>query len=180
MKVSMLITKIVAALVLAMSVSVVGAEEDNPIAKLGFLVGDWEGPGISYAQDGSISEYHDTEYVRFDLDKKLLLINAKGVVDDNVTYQLHTVITFDVEAGHYWYTPYAGNSKASNFKCELLDQRFICLTQTKDFRLTFQRDQQKRWNEFGERLIDGEWTKTFETLLTPRKNGCEKNCIETD
>ena len=58
------------------------SEEKNAISALGFLVGNWEGPGISYAADGNQTRYDDTEFVRFDLDQKLLLINAAGRRDD--------------------------------------------------------------------------------------------------
>ena len=82
--------------------------QDSPIAQLDFLVGNWAGPGVSFASDGSESHYHDTEYVRFDLDHSLLLINARGETQAGVTsYQLHTVINYDKDAGHYWYTPYS-------------------------------------------------------------------------
>ena len=142
---------------------------DTPIAKLDFLTGNWAGPGVSYASDGSQSTYHDTEYVRFDLDASLLLINARGKKPNGDTiYQLHTVINYDEAAGHYWYTPYSDKGrKASSFSCELVDKQFICLTEDKSFRLTFQRLEDGTWNEFGERLKDGKWNKTFETILSP-------------
>lgn len=142
---------------------------DNPIAKLDFLVGNWAGPGVSYASDGTESSYHDTEYVRFDLDASLLLINARGEKPSGDTiYQLHTVINYDEAAGHYWYTPYSDRGrKASSFSCELVDKQFLCLSEDKSFRLIFQRLEDGKWNEFGERLKDGKWSKTFETILSP-------------
>ena len=143
--------------------------QDNPVAKLDFLVGNWAGPGVSFASDGSESHYHDTEYVRFDLDHSLLLINARGETQAGVTsYQLHTVINYDKDAGHYWYTPYSDKDrKASSFSCDLIEQQFLCLSQDKSYRLTFQRLEDGKWNEFGERLSDGKWRKTFETILSP-------------
>lgn len=143
--------------------------QDNPVAKLDFLVGNWAGPGVSFASDGSESHYHDTEYVRFDLDHSLLLINARGETQAGViSYQLHTVINYDKAAGHYWYTPYSDKDrKASSFSCDLIKQQFLCLSQDKSYRLTFQRLEDGKWNEFGERLSDGKWRKTFETILSP-------------
>lgn len=143
--------------------------QNNPIAKLDFLVGNWAGPGISFASDGTESHYHDTEYVRFDLDQSLLLINARGETQAGVpSYQLHTVINYDKDAGHYWYTPYSDKGrKASSFSCNLVEQKFLCLSGDKSYRLTFQRLEDGKWNEFGERLNDGKWRKTFETILSP-------------
>jgi len=146
-------------------------EAKTAIAKLGFLVGDWAGPGISYAADGAPTDYHDTENVRFDLDKSLLLINAKGTRPDGTTsYQLHTVIYYDVDRGHYVYTPYAGRPPRS-FTCQLDEpKKLLCLNAGEDYRLTFQRLPDGRWNEFGERREEQQgqsiWSKSFETILT--------------
>ena len=148
-------------------------DNDNDVKtameRLDFLVGNWGGEGLSFADDGGSSAYYDTEHVRFDLDNKLLLINAKGERDGEVTYQLHTVIYYDMEAGHYVYTPYAGGRKARSLTCELKTQKFICLDEREVFRLTFQRLPDGRWNEFGERLTYDVWRKTFETKLTELK-----------
>ena len=141
-------------------------DQQSQVAKLDFLVGHWGGTGTSYSSDGSISTYYDTEHVRFDLDKKLLLINARGEKDGKLTYQLHTVIYFDPTAGHFWYTPYTGE-RARRFSCELISKQFICLNKEQNFRLTFQRLADDKWNEFGERLKDDKWVKTFETILSP-------------
>lgn len=144
------------------------SEEKNAISALGFLVGNWEGPGISYAADGSQTGYHDTEFVRFDLDQKLLLINAAGKRDDGtISYQLHTVIYYDAAAGHYVYTPYAGRTPRS-FHCQLDETpKLLCLNADQNYRLTFQRLSNGAWNEFGERLEGDLWSKSFETILHP-------------
>ncbi len=141
--------------------------QKSEVAKLSFLVGKWSGPGTSYAEDGSTSTYHDVEHVRFDLDQNLLLINAHGEKDGEKTYQLHTVIYYDPVAKHYWYTPYTGK-RARRFACELATQKFLCLNEDKNFRLTFQRLNDGTWNEFGERLKQGNWSKTFETRLSAK------------
>ncbi len=141
-------------------------DTDNPIAKLAFLLGSWEGPGITYLENGTTQEYVDTEYLRFDLDKRLLLIDAKGRKDGEPYYQLHTVVYFDDKAGHYVYTPFSG-SAPSSFTCDLSNQQFICLNTKQDYRLTFQRLDDGRWNEFGEKRKGQEWVKRFETVLRP-------------
>ncbi len=147
------------------------SEQQTQISKLDFLLGNWAGGGISYANDGTQTPYFDTEYVRFDLDQNLLLINAKGERGGATTYQLHTVIYYDVDAKHYWYTPFSAQG-SRRFACTLKTQQsgrpqFICFNEAKDYRLTFQRMQDGKWNEFGERLKDGEWRKNFETILSP-------------
>lgn len=140
----------------------------HTIKDLEFLVGDWVGPGVSYNDKGEVSEYYDTEFVRFDLDENLLLINARGEQDGRTTYQLHTVIYFDQERGQYVYTPYRGERAPRPFFCDLEAQKLICLTEAKTYRLVFQRLDDGRWNEYGEGLTDGIWVKRFETKLSPR------------
>jgi len=146
-------------------------EAKTAIAKLGFLVGNWEGPGVNFADNGAQTAYHDSEHVRFDLDGLLLLINAKGMrADGTVSYQLHTVTYYDIESARYIYTPYAGRTPRS-FHCQLdAPKKLLCLNAAEDYRLTFQRLPDGRWNEFGERLEDrqseGVWVKSFETILT--------------
>ena len=140
----------------------------DAISALEFLVGNWAGPGTSYAADGTQTKYHDTEYVRFDLDRKVLLINAAGEDDVGSTiYALHTVIYYDVDAGHYVYTPYSGRPPRS-FHGQLEDAPELrCLNAAEDYRLTFQRLPDGQWNEFGERFGDDRtWTKSFETILS--------------
>lgn len=143
-------------------------DTQNAISKLGFLVGNWAGPGTSYLADGTQTQYHDTEFVRFDLDKNLLLINARGEAPDGTTtYSLHTVIHYDAQSQKYVYTPYSGKSQPRSFDCALNEMvQFICLIPDQSYRLTFQRLADGRWNEFGERLKDGEWVKNFETILS--------------
>ena len=143
-------------------------ETQSAMSKLTFLVGNWAGPGISYLADGTQTKYHDTEFVRFDLDKNLLLINARGEGPDGATtYSLHTVIHYNTETQKYIYTPYSGKSTPRSFDCILNDRaQFICLIPDQSYRLTFQRLPDGRWNEFGERLIEGAWVKNFETILS--------------
>jgi len=143
-------------------------DTQTAISKLAFLVGNWSGPGTSYGADGTKTRYHDTEFVRFDLDKNLLLINARGEnMDGETTYSLHTVIHYDAEAQSYVYTPYSGKRPPRSFNCTLNDQpQFICLTQDQSYRLTFQRLPDGRWNEFGEKLQGERWVKNFETILS--------------
>ena len=144
-------------------------EEKNPeyvaMEKLNFLVGNWAGEGVSYSSDGMVSEYYDEEFVRYDLDGQILLINARGSRDGKTSYQLHTVIYFDSKAGHYIYSPYSAKGTRP-FTCDLIGQQFICYTQSRDFRLIFQRLPNGKWNEYGERKNGDIWRKTFETKLS--------------
>jgi len=137
----------------------------SPMEELSFLIGNWAGEGISYAVDGSKLLYYDTEFVRYDLNGALLLINARGYRDGKTTYQLHTVIHYDMESKHYIYSPYSANGTRP-FTCNLKNKQFICYTMQKNFRLIFQRLPNGVWNEYGERKTETGWRKTFETKLS--------------
>lgn len=139
--------------------------EQTAIEKLGFLVGEWEGPGISYGRDGTENHYHDKESVWFDVQNSLLIIQARGFRDGKQTYGIHTVINYDVEAGHYWYNPYTAKGVSRPFKCMLEAQEFKCLVEDGLYRLTFRRTADGSWNEFGERKTEAGWQKNFETIL---------------
>ncbi len=138
------------------------------IRALSFLVGNWAGEGKSYDDSGKTSSYFDTEHVWFDVEDSLLIIQANGYRNEKLFYGIHTVIYYDESAEHYWYNPYtAGGARA--FSCNLIDKEFLCYTEDKTFRLTFRRTDSGQWNEFGERLVDGLWKKTFETILNKTK-----------
>ncbi len=140
--------------------------EKAAMEKLNFLVGNWAGEGVSYNVDGTASNYFDEEFVRYDLDGKILLINARGSNDGVTNYQLHTVIHYDIISKNYIYSPYSGKLTRP-FTCNLTDgNQFICYTKTQSFRLIFQRLPDGRWNEYGERKTKDGWQKTFETILS--------------
>lgn len=161
---------LLSALLICVSASAQEVQEKSPelkaIAKLNFLVGNWAGQGISYDAGGTKTTYYDEEFVRYDLDGDILLINARGSRDGETTYQLHTVIHYDKLSKNYIYSPYTATGTRP-FTCNLTDEnQFICYTMTKDFRLIFQRLPDGRWNEYGESKINDGWQKTFETILS--------------
>ena len=140
------------------------SEQQIAMEKLSFLIGKWEGRGISYDDKGNTSSYFDTEKVWFDVQNSLLIIQANGFKDDQPFYGIHTVIYYDINKQHYWYNPYTATG-ARAFECHLDEQVFKCYIADKTFRLTFQLTEKGQWNEFGERLVNGSWQKTFETVL---------------
>jgi|GEM_PF-679428 len=139
--------------------------EQKAISALEFLTGNWTGPGISYNEASETTEYIDTELVSFELDRRLLLIKASGEIEGKPYYQLHTIVYYDIKEEHYVYTPYTGRRPGS-YHCNLKAKMFVCLNQEKSYRLSFQRLEDGRWNEFGESLKEGKWLKSFETKLS--------------
>lgn len=141
------------------------SQQQIEIEKLNFLVGNWAGPGHTFAKNGVKSAYHDTENVWFDVQNSLLIIQANGSKNGQHYYGIHTVIYYDVEAGHYWYNPYTA-SGSRPYRCDLDDKLFRCYSADKLTRFNFQRLSGGEWNEYGETLEGGHWRKTFETILT--------------
>lgn len=134
------------------------------MAKLSFMIGDWKGEGSSYPKAGN-EPYQVLSKVRYDLDGELLVLRHRSTRNDSTLLALHTIMYYNKEDGYYYYNAYR-RSGARPFQCQLKDDQFICEING-NYRLTFQRTENGEFNEFGERLVEGEWVKNFEDILQP-------------
>ena len=139
-------------------------EEQKAMAKLSFLIGDWKGTGTSYPLDNN-EPYNVLSSVRYDLNGELLVLRHRSKRDGDTLLALHTIMYYNKKDGFYYYNAYRG-SGARPFKCQLNNNEFICEING-DYRLTFKRTENGEFNEFGQRLVDGEWVKNFEDILQP-------------
>lgn len=139
-------------------------EEQKAMAKLSFLIGDWKGEGTSYPKEEN-EPYQVLSKVRYDLDGELLVLRHRSTRNDSTILALHTIMYYNKEDGYYYYNAYR-RSGARPFQCQLKDKQFICEING-NYRLTFQKTENGEFNEFGQRLVDGKWTKNFEDILQP-------------
>lgn len=139
-------------------------EEQKAMAKLSFMIGDWKGKGTSYPKENN-TPYNVLSKVRYDLDGELLVLRHRSTRNDSTLLALHTIMYYDKTDGSYYYYAYR-RSGARPFQCQLKDDQFICEING-NYRLTFQRTENGEFNEFGQRLVDGEWVKNFEDILQP-------------
>ena len=139
-------------------------EEQKAMAKLSFMIGDWKGEGTSYPKAEN-EPYQVLSKVRYDLDGELLVLRHRSTRNDSTILALHTIMYYNKEDGFYYYNAYR-RSGARPFQCQLKGDQFICEING-NYRLTFQRTENGEFNEFGQRLVDGEWVKNFEDILQP-------------
>jgi len=140
------------------------SEEQKAMKKLSFLIGDWKGSGTSYPKEEN-KPYDVISTVRYDLDGELLVLRHRSKRENKTVLALHTLIYFNKEDEFYYYNAFR-KSGARPFKCKLNDGKFICEING-NYRLTFQRTDNGMFNEFGQRLTDGKWVKSFEDILQP-------------
>ena len=149
---------------LVTQISFAQTEEQTAMAKLSFMIGDWKGTGTSYPKDQN-KPYDVLSKVRYDLDGELLVLKHRSVRNGKPVLSLHTIIYYNVEEKQYYY--YAFRQKGVRpFTAKIVDGKLIC-TIGDDYRLTFQRTPEGLFNEYGEKLVNGVWTKNFEDLLSP-------------
>ena len=134
--------------------------EKEAMAKLSFLIGDWQGEGKQYQDDGSIKKYQVRERVDYELSGGILVIRVNADI-----LQLHTVVYYDVNEAQYYYSRYTkeggkkypGKFEDGKFKVWFSDSR----------RLTFEQTERGYFHEYGEKLVDGAWVMYFEDTLSP-------------
>ena len=140
------------------------SEEQKAMAKLSFMVGDWKGEGTSYPKEQN-KPYDVLSKVRYDLDGELLVLKHRSQRNEKSVLSLHTIIYYHVEEQQYYYYAFR-RTGVRPFTGQIVDGKLICMLGD-DYRLIFQRTPDGLFNEYGEKRVDGVWTKNFEDLLYP-------------
>ncbi|MFY0630276.1 MAG: hypothetical protein JXR05_07830 [Flavobacteriaceae bacterium] len=146
------------------SITFAQTSEQKAMKKLSFMVGDWKGSGTSYPKETS-KPYDVMSTVHYDLDGELIVLRHRSKRGGKTVLALHTLIYYNKEDGYYYYNAFRKNG-ARPFKCKVNDGKLICEING-NYRLTFQRTQKGKFNEFGQRLVNGKWVKNFEDILHP-------------
>jgi len=139
-------------------------KEQKAMAKLSFMIGDWKGSGTSFPTEQN-APYDVLTKVRYDLDGALLVLKHRSMRGNKPVLSLHTVIYYNKEDQHYYYNAYR-DTGARPFKCTVEATQLVCEING-NYRLTFQRTADGKFNELGEHLKSGVWVKNFEDLLVP-------------
>jgi len=140
------------------------SEEQKALAKLSFMIGDWRGSGTLYPVAEN-KPYDVLSKVRYDLDGELLVLKHRSIRNGKPVLSLHTLIYYHVVEQQYYYYAFR-RTGVRPFTGQIVDGKFIC-TLGDDYRLIFQRTPEGLFNEYGEKRIDGVWTKTFDDLSHP-------------
>ncbi|WP_394748445.1 hypothetical protein [Spongiimicrobium salis] len=137
--------------------------EKEALAKLSFMMGNWKGTSTVYSKDTTKS-VEVTEKVQYILEGNLMVLDVKSPL-----IQLHTVISYNMEEGVYYYSPFSNRGGAS-YKGRYEEGKFK-VTFSEKRRLTFERTPEGAFHEYGEKLTNGVWEKYFEDVLYPFPEG---------
>ena len=123
--------------------------------QLNFLIGEWIGTTTIY-EDGIVTrEGSAYEKISYDLNKSVMVIEL------NTDFlQLRTIILFDENDQKYYYHRFSKEG-AAVYPAEFQDGQLI-VWKDDTTRFFFRRMPDNGFQEYGEKLIDGKWTKIFE------------------
>jgi hypothetical protein len=79
--------------------------------KLGFMQGQWEGPGWSLGQKGERVEFSQTEKVTLQLSGELMTVEGVGRVRGVPSFSAFATATFDPATGTYPWEAFSQGSK---------------------------------------------------------------------
>jgi len=144
-------------LVLIFLVSSVFAQNQkkDKMEQLSFLVGEWVGTSKIY-ENGIVTRQGSAyEEISYDLDKSILVIEL------NTDFlQLHTIINYDEKDQKYYYHRFSKEGFA-RYPAEFKDEKLIVWRDEKT-RFFFGSTAEGNFQEYGEQMINGKWTKIFE------------------
>lgn len=138
--------------------------EQKAMAKLSFMIGDWKGTGTSLPKTKN-KPYDVLTKVRYDLDGELLVLKHRSTRGKEAVLSLHTIIYYSQKDACYYYYAFRKQG-ARPFKGQVEGNQFSCYFGD-DYRLIFQRTADGGFSEYGEKLVDGIWTKNFEDIQWP-------------
>ena len=139
---------------LASSVFAQNIKKDK-MEQLSFLVGEWVGTSKVYKDGVLTAQGSAYEKISYDLDKSILVIEL-----NTEFLQLHTIINYDEKDKKYYYHRFSKDG-AARYPAEFKDGKLIVWKDEKT-RFFFSRTVKGDFQEYGEQLINGKWTKIFE------------------
>lgn len=145
------------------------AREREAMAKLSFLVGDWEGPASVQAGPDRRIDLRQTEMVRYELDGVILRVEGRGVVaaSGETQFHAHAIISWEEGRG-YRMRSWLRTGQESEFVMTVQDSGFVWGHEapTGQVRYTMRLTPEGEWHEAGEFSPDGtRWFPTIEMRL---------------
>ena len=129
--------------------------KQEKMEQLNFMIGEWVGTSTLY-ENGVITRQGSAyEKISYDLEKSILVIEL-----NTEFLQLHTIVLYDEKDQEYYYYRFS-KSGAARYPAEYKDGQLI-VWRDKKTRFFFGRTSDGGFQEYGEQLINGEWTKLFE------------------
>jgi hypothetical protein len=136
--------------------------KQEKMEQLNFMVGEWVGTSKIY-ENGIVTKQGSAyENIAYDLEKSILVIEL-----NTEFLQLHTIIYYDEKDQKYYYYRFSKEG-AARYPAEYKDGQLIVWRDEKT-RFFFGRTLDGGFKEYGEQLINGEWTKLFEDTFINTK-----------
>lgn len=123
--------------------------------QLSFMIGEWVGTSKIYENGNVARQGPAYEKISYDLDKNILVIELSSEF-----LQLHTIIYYNEEDQKYYYHRFSKEG-AARYPAEYKDEQLIVWRDRKT-RFFFKRTPEGGFQEYGEQLVNGKWTKIFE------------------
>ncbi|MEL6720700.1 MAG: hypothetical protein AAFP82_18490 [Bacteroidota bacterium] len=123
--------------------------------QLNFMVGDWVGISTTYENGEIATQVPAFQKIQYAVDGNIITIDLHSE-----TLQLHTVIYYDEEQETYYYNPYYKKGTA-RYTAEYAEGKLV-VTKNETTRFIFNKTSENGFQEYGERLENGEWVKYFE------------------
>lgn len=127
----------------------------DKMEQLNFLIGEWIGTSTIYKNGVATKQAAAYEKISYDLDKSILVIEL-----NTEFLQLRTIINYDERDKKYYYHRFSKEG-AAKYPAAYKDGKLI-VYKDKNTRFFFGSTADGNFQEYGEQLINGEWTKTFE------------------
>jgi len=132
------------------------------MAKLAFMIGDWEGVSTSFKNDSIAKQVSAMEQIQYQVDKHLITIDLQSE-----SLQLHTVIYYDDKDATYYYNSFYKKG-AGKYPAEFKDGMLV-VWPSKTKRFVFRQTGKNGFQEYGETLVNGKWTRYFEDNFTKKQ-----------
>ncbi|MCA6075019.1 hypothetical protein [Fulvivirga sedimenti] len=129
--------------------------KQEKMENLNYLIGEWVGTSKIYENGVLVKQGSAYEYISYDLDKNILVIEL-----NTEFLQLHTIILYDENDQKYYYHRFSKNG-AARYSAEFKDGQLIVWKDDKT-RFFFRNTPDGGFQERGEQLINGKWIITFE------------------
>ena len=136
--------------------------KQEKMEQLNFMIGEWVGTSTVYENGVVTRQGSAYENINYELDKNILVIEL-----NTEFLQLHTIIYYDEKDQKYYYHRFSKKG-AARYPAEYKDGQLIVWRDEKT-RFFFGRTPEGGFKEYGEQLINGEWTKFFEDIFINTK-----------
>jgi hypothetical protein len=145
----------------------VDKEGQKAIAKLAYLVGDWEGTGWMMIQDGSKHTFNQYEKIQLKLDGTALLIEGRGFADGKLIHDAMAVLTYNKEEAHYNLSSFLFTGRQGKFKAEIIGEKLFWYP-NENIRYIIYLNEKGQWYETGEMRRGEGWFQFIEMTLNKK------------